>query len=203
MILILFLGAPGTGKGSISQKLVQTKGFIHFSTGKIFRALKDKNANSGSLISDDLVNDLVIKELSKFKPDSKVILDGYPRTKVQAEFLNKHYPIKVIFQLSNLTDEYIIERLSNRLLCEKEDHSFNLIHHPPKVPGVCDFDGSKLYKRPDDTGEIIQKRLDLYRQHTQPLIDYYKANSNVIEIDARKSIDQIVKQVSDKLSELE
>lgn len=202
MILILFLGAPGTGKGTISQKLVQNNGFIHFSTGKIFRALKDKNTNLGSLVSDDLVNSLVIKELSKFDPSSKVILDGYPRTKVQAEFLNKYYPIKVVFQLSHLSDEYIIERLSNRLLCEKEDHSFNIIHHPPKVPGVCDYDGSKLYKRPDDAREIIQKRLDLYRQHSQPLIYYYKENNTVIEIDASKAIEDIVKEISKKLAQL-
>lgn len=203
MFIVLFLGAPGSGKGSLSQLLVQNYGFTHFSTGKIFRALRDKNSEQGTLVSDDQVNDLVIKELKNLysiNPDIKIVLDGYPRTIVQAKFIKKHFPIDMVVHLTNITDEYIIERLSNRLLCEQEDHSYNLIYCPPKVKGICDHDGSRLYRRSDDSEEIIQKRLNVYRESTQPLIDYYRSMENFVEIDATKKIDVLCEELKDCIS---
>lgn len=203
MLIILFLGPPGVGKGSLSHRLVEKYGFFHFSTGKIFRSKKDKNIASGSLVTDDYVNSLVLEELGKISKSGsfeKIILDGYPRTINQAEFIKNHFPIDKVFFLTNVSREFIIKRLDNRLLCEKEDHSFNLLFHPPKVPGICDHDGSPLYKRSDDTIEIIQKRLDVFESSTKPLIDYYKSYGNLIELDASKNIEEILEEMSKYIS---
>lgn len=124
-----------------------------------------------------------------------VILDGYPRTKVQADFLSKHCKVDMVFLLTNVSDEYIIKRLSSRVLCKAKDHSFNLLYHAPKTPGICDFDGSELYRRPDDEESIIKKRLNIYKEHTQPLIDYYRENSRLIEIDATRDMHEMAKEV--------
>lgn len=197
MRIILLLGSPGSGKGSISQTLVRDYGFHHLSTGGILRARiqNQKESEKGSLVDDDCVNQLFLEALSQYGDDDVVILDGYPRTKVQADFLEKHCKIDIVFLLTDISDEYIIKRLSSRVLCRAKDHSFNLLYRAPKVPGICDFDGSELYRRPDDEGEIIKKRLRIYREHTQPLIDYYREKSEFIEIDAKRNMEEMVEEI--------
>lgn len=198
MVFLLLLGVPGSGKGSLAQELVEKYKFVHFSTGRIFRAAKEKYKDimsSGQLITDDIVNKIVLAELTALKekdPSQVLILDGYPRTIGQAEFLQEHFPITRVFHLVPKSDEFVIERLSNRVLCEKEDHSFNLINNPPKVAGVCDFDGSKLYKREDDRKEIVEKRILTYKKSTQPLIDFYKEQGLLEELDATEDVKNLV-----------
>lgn len=202
MKLIILLGAPGAGKGSVSQKLVLEHGFKHLSTGNIFRKSvesdKDK-LNTGTLFSDDYVNNAVVEELKKCGKEDRVILDGYPRTRVQADFLSKHYFLDKIFLLSNIDDDLIIKRLNNRLLCKKNGHSFNSIFCAPKVSGICDFDSSELFKRPDDEESVARKRLLTYKEHTQPLIEYYRKTGKLEELDATQSIDKMVEQVLSSL----
>ncbi|AEG73746.1 adenylate kinase [Mycoplasma haemofelis str. Langford 1] len=194
MTLLLLLGVPGIGKGCLSQELVNKFKFRYFSTGKILRAAKEKYKDilsSGNLVTDDDVNKIALDELQRIQkedPDVVLIMDGYPRTAGQAEFIKNHFPINRVFYLVPKSEEYVIQRLSNRVLCEKEDHSFNLIHNPPKVAGICDFDGSKLYKRTDDSEEVIRKRLNTYKECTQPLIDYYKKLGILEELDASEGI---------------
>ncbi|OAL10383.1 adenylate kinase [Candidatus Mycoplasma haematobovis] len=198
MVLLLLLGVPGSGKGSLAQALVEKYKFVHFSTGKIFRAAKEKYKDimsSGKLVTDDVVNKIVLEELTALsnKNNSQVlIMDGYPRTIGQANFIKDHFPINKVFYLIPKSDEYVTERLTSRVLCEKEDHSFNLINNPPKVPGICDFDGSKLYKREDDNREVVEKRLNTYKEATQPLIDYYKAEGLMEELDASDDVRNLV-----------
>ncbi|AEW45918.1 adenylate kinase [Mycoplasma haemocanis str. Illinois] len=194
MTLLLLLGVPGIGKGCLSQELVNKFEFKYFSTGKILRAAKEKYKDilsSGNLVTDDDVNKIALDELRRIQaedPDAVLIMDGYPRTTGQAEFIKNYFPINRVFYLVPKSEEYVIQRLSNRVLCEKEDHSFNLIHNPPKVSGICDFDGSKLYRRTDDSEEVIRKRLNTYKECTQPLIDYYKKMGILEELDASEGI---------------
>ena len=187
---IIMLGAPGTGKGTIASILSEKLGIPQVSTGDIFRQnikegtelgkLAESYISKGQLVPDEVTVKIVEDRLKQ--PDTKngVILDGFPRTVVQAEKLkeilaekNKKLDITI-----NLTtpEEEIIERIVNRRVCSNQECKavYNVVLHPPKVEGKCDKCGSDLITRKDDNLETVQSRLDQYFKATSPLIDYYE-----------------------------
>ena len=197
----VFLGPPGAGKGSLAVKVAEDYKIPHISTGDIFRAnikaqtplgVKVKAIiDSGSLVSDDLTCELVKDRLSQ--PDCKngYILDGFPRTIPQAEMLDGLVAdLKVVnFQIA---DEIVIGRLSTRRVCKACGANFNVLTLPPKVEGVCDKCGGELYQRDDDRQESIMHRMDVYREQTEPLINFYKNKGKITDLDASIETDVLL-----------
>jgi len=180
---IVMLGPPGAGKGTYASRLNVNLGIPHISTGDMVRdeikaqtelGKKIKQySDKGELVPDEIIIQLLADRLKR--PDCKkgFILDGFPRTINQAESLDKISKIDVAVNL-NVPDEIIITRLSNRVTCKKCGAIYNLLTLKPKKEGVCDSCGGDLYQRYDDKPKVIQERLNVYREKTQPLIEYYK-----------------------------
>ena len=189
----VFLGPPGAGKGSLAVKVAEDYKIPHISTGDIFRAnikaqtplgVKVKAIiDSGSLVSDELTFELVKDRLAQDDCKNGYILDGFPRTIPQAEMFAEICPdVKVVnFEIK---DEIVIRRLSTRRVCKACGANFNVLTLPPKVEGVCDKCGGELYQRDDDKQESIMHRMDVYREQTEPLINYYKNKGKITDLDA-------------------
>ncbi len=189
----IFLGPPGAGKGSLAVKVAEDYKIPHISTGDIFRAnikaqtplgVKVKAIiDSGSLVSDELTFELVKDRLAQDDCKNGYILDGFPRTIPQAEMLEKLVnDVKVVnFEIK---DEIVIRRLSTRRVCKACGANFNVLTLPPKVEGVCDKCGGELYQRDDDKQESILHRMDVYREQTEPLINFYKEKGKITDLDA-------------------
>lgn len=197
MALILF-GPPGSGKGTQARLLVERFGIPHISTGDMLRSHIEKGdrigqeANvlmrAGSLVSDDMVNGLVRLRLAD--PDCRAgfILDGYPRTRQQAETLDSWLDERGIAALVvHLVVDYniIIKRLTGRRQCSQCGTLYNLASRPPKQEGVCDRDGQPLVIRDDDSEGVIRGRLEAYQRQTRPLIEYFReTGQRLLEINA-------------------
>ena len=185
---LIFLGAPGAGKGTISNVLIAKYGVAHISTGDILRAEVAKQTpagkeaealmKSGQLVPDALVAGMVRSRLAEPDCADGFILDGFPRTVPQAELLEKaleelgtKLDCVVCF---DVPDEELITRLTARMNCRGCDEIYNKIFKKPAKEGICDKCGSELYQRADDSLETAQSRLAVFHQQTQPLIDYYE-----------------------------
>ncbi|MBO5822289.1 MAG: adenylate kinase [Lentisphaeria bacterium] len=185
---LIFLGAPGAGKGTISNVLIAKYGVAHISTGDILRAevAKDTPAGqeaavimkAGKLVPDELVCAMVKNRLAEPDCENGFILDGFPRTIPQADRLaavlaelGKEIDYAIYLKVE---DDVLIQRLTARLNCRGCDAIYNKIFMPPKTEGVCDKCGSELFQRADDSLETAQNRLAVFHQQTQPLIDYYE-----------------------------
>ena len=189
----IFLGPPGAGKGSLAVKVAEDYKIPHISTGDIFRAnIKAQtplgvkvNAiiDSGALVSDELTFELVKDRIAQDDCKNGYILDGFPRTIPQAEMLESLVSdIKVVnFEIQ---DEIVIRRLSTRRTCKACGANFNVLTLPPKVEGVCDKCNGELYQRDDDKQESIMNRMDVYREQTEPLINFYKEKGKITDLDA-------------------
>jgi len=197
----IFLGPPGAGKGSLAVKVAEDYKIPHISTGDIFRAnikaqtplgVKVKAIiDSGSLVSDELTFELVKDRLAQDDCKNGYILDGFPRTIPQAEMLEKLVDdVKVVnFEIQ---DEIVIRRLSTRRVCKACGANFNVLTLPPKVEGVCDKCGGELYQRDDDKQESIMHRMDVYREQTEPLINFYKGKGKITDLDASIETDVLL-----------
>ena len=197
----IFLGPPGAGKGSLAVKVAEDYKIPHISTGDIFRAnikaqtplgVKVKAIiDSGSLVSDELTFELVKDRLAQDDCKNGYILDGFPRTIPQAEMLEKLVDdVKVVnFEIQ---DEIVIRRLSTRRVCKACGANFNVLTLPPKVEGVCDKCGGELYQRDDDKQESILHRMDVYREQTEPLINFYKNKGKITDLDASIETDVLL-----------
>jgi len=180
---IVMLGAPGAGKGTYASRLNVSLGIPHISTGDMVReeikaqtelGKKIKQySDKGELVPDEIIIQLLADRIKK--PDCRkgYILDGFPRTINQAEALGKISKVDVVVNL-NVPDRIIITRLSNRVTCKKCGAIYNLLTLKPKKEGVCDSCGGELIQRRDDQPEVIQERLNVYREKTEPLIQYYR-----------------------------
>ncbi|MBQ8776072.1 MAG: adenylate kinase [Treponema sp.] len=189
----IFLGPPGAGKGSLAVKVAEEYKIPHISTGDIFRAnikaqtplgVKVKAIiDSGALVSDELTFELVKDRIAQDDCKNGYILDGFPRTIPQAEMLESLVSdIKVVnFEIQ---DEIVIRRLSTRRTCKACGANFNVLTLPPKVEGVCDKCNGELYQRDDDKQESIMNRMDVYREQTEPLINFYKEKGKITDLDA-------------------
>lgn len=203
---LVFLGAPGSGKGTQSAKLVE-KGFEHISTGNLLRSEIAKGTelgnkvksvlDNGQLVSDDLVVELLKTNLDL--TNKTYVFDGYPRNINQAETLNTiidgHDYLAVYLKVDT---EMLVERLSNRRQTKDGKHIYNLVTSPPKTSGVCDVTGEKLIQRDDDKEEVVRKRMDVFEETIQPILDYYKKNDKLVELDASESVNKVTEQI-DKL----
>ena len=189
----IFLGPPGAGKGSLAVKVAEDYKIPHISTGDIFRAnikaqtplgVKVKAViDSGALVSDELTFELVKDRIAQDDCKNGYILDGFPRTIPQAEMLESLVSdIKVVnFEIQ---DEIVIRRLSTRRTCKACGANFNVLTLPPKVEGVCDKCNGELYQRDDDKQESIMNRMEVYREQTEPLINFYKEKGKITDLDA-------------------
>ncbi len=187
----IFLGPPGAGKGSLAVKVAQDYKIPHISTGDIFRAnikaqtplgIKVKAIiDSGALVSDDLTCELVKDRLSQDDCKNGFILDGFPRTIPQAQMFTAICPdVKVVnFEIAT---ETVIKRLSTRRVCKSCGENFNILTLPPKVEGKCDKCGSDLFQREDDKQESIMHRMDVYKEQTEPLINFYREKGQITDI---------------------
>ena len=205
MVLIM-LGAPGTGKGTVANILKDKLGIPQVSTGDIFRKhikeqtelgkLADKYISKGQLVPDEVTIDLVKNRLQEDDVKNGIILDGFPRTVVQAEALDKilEEQDRKVDMVINLTTpkEEIIERIVNRRICPNPECKtiYNLILNPPKQEGICDKCGSKLIQRDDDNRETVESRLKNYFEVTSPLVDYYTKKGNLRTEEVSKSINR-------------
>ena len=206
---IVMLGAPGAGKGTQAKMIAAKYQIPHISTGDIFRAnIKNgtelgKKAKSymdqGLLVPDELTVDLVIDRLAQDDCKNGYILDGFPRTIPQAEALDAalaklgekmDYAIDV-----DVPDENIVNRMSGRRACLNCGATYHLISIPPKVEGICDRCGSEIVLREDDKPETVQKRLKVYHEQTQPLIDYYKNQGILKSVDGTQPMDEVFKAI--------
>ena len=196
-MIIIMLGAQGTGKGTVAGILSKQNNWIQLSTGDIFRENISKGTelgieankyiSKGCLVPDEITVSMVEKRLEELKDEKGIILDGFPRTLAQAEKLDeilaaKGEKIDWVINLETPREE-IIERMLNRRVCSNPEckATFNLVLHPPKVEGVCDFCGAELIRRADDSdAEAIKKRLEIYDTQTQPLVDFYDKKGIVI-----------------------
>ena len=195
------MGPPGAGKGSLAVKVAEDYKIPHISTGDIFRAnikaqtplgVKVKAIiDSGSLVSDELTFELVKDRLAQDDCKNGYILDGFPRTIPQAEMLEGLVSdVKVVnFEIK---DEIVIRRLSTRRVCKACGANFNVLTLPPKVEGVCDKCGGELYQRDDDKQESIMHRMDVYREQTEPLINFYKGKGKITDLDASIETDVLL-----------
>ena len=212
---LIMLGAPGAGKGRQAKRIAAKYGIPHISTGDIFRAnIKNgtelgKKAQTymdqGLLVPDELVCDLVVDRIQQSDCEKGYVLDGFPRTIPQAEALTAaleklgtgiDYAINV-----EVPDANILNRMGGRRACLGCGATYHVEFNAPKQEGICDTCGAELVLRDDDKPETVQKRLDVYHEQTQPLIDYYTKAGKLAEVDGTKDMDDVFAAIVDLLGE--
>lgn len=207
---IVMLGAPGAGKGTQAKKLAAKYGIPHISTGDIFRA-NIKNGtelgtkakvfmDQGLLVPDELVVDLVVDRFKEPDCVNGYVLDGFPRTIPQAiEFdealLKKQDAIEYAIDV-DVPDANIIRRMSGRRACTSCGATYHLTTIPPKKEGICDICGSEIVLREDDKPETVEKRLAVYHELTQPLIDYYQSKGILKSVNGSRDADEIFEEIT-------
>ncbi|MCX6055988.1 MAG: adenylate kinase [Chloroflexi bacterium] len=210
----VLLGPPGAGKGTQAKVVAEKYGLVHISSGDLFRdhlkrqtdlgKLAHTFMTKGELVPDDVTIAMIRERLSRTDCKEGALLDGFPRTPVQAEALAKmlaEFQGKVsLVPLIHVPESLLIERLCGRWTCRTNGHIFHEKYNPPQMPGICDLDGSELFQRDDDRAETVVKRIQVYGEQTSPLIEYYRQNHLLAEIDGTKTIEEVS---SDLLSALE
>jgi len=198
---LIFLGPPGAGKGTLALKAVEILNIKQISTGSIFRAAIEAQSplgvkvkaiiDSGKLVDDDTTIALVKERLAMDDVQKGYILDGFPRTIPQAQALETFSTVEKVINF-DIPDSGVLERLGGRRVCRKCGYNFHMIFNKPTKENVCDHCGGEIYTRDDDRPEAVQKRLEVYREQTAPLIDFYRQKGLLVDIDARPMVDEIV-----------
>lgn len=201
----MFLGAPGSGKGTQANIISQRLGIAHVATGDLFREAVSKGGelgreakiymDKGLLVPDEITIRVLLERIAAADCRKGYILDGFPRTLEQARTLERALAEKgevvdkvLYFKVST---EELVRRLSGRLICRNCQTPYHLITSPPKVAGRCDRCGGELYQRSDDSPETVRKRLEVYFTETAALIDYYKEAGKLVEINGEKGIEEV------------
>lgn len=207
-LCIVMLGAPGAGKGTQAKELAQALNLVHISTGDLFREhLKNQTElgqlaqnfmNKGELVPDNVTIRMVEARFTKPDCEKGAVLDGFPRTPAQAKALETLLDkldggVKVVPYIK-VPDEVLVERLSGRWM-SSSGRVYHALHNPPKVKWIDDFDGSQLYQREDDKPETVRHRIDVYKEQTEPLINYYQEKGLLVEIDGTQSIEKVTEDI--------
>jgi adenylate kinase len=210
---LIFIGPPGSGKGTQAKRLAETHGVPHISTGDMLRQAIDEGTElgrkaapilaSGGLVSDDIMVGIIKDRLAKPDAARGFILDGYPRTVVQAEKLdglvgNGKGDLRVLQLL--VPDDVIVKRIVLRRSCPQCGSIYHLESAPPRNDLVCDRDGAELIARPDDNEQAIRKRLDAFHQQTLPVATFYKAKSVLRTVDGVGPVDEVFERIERSLS---
>ncbi|WP_145459258.1 adenylate kinase [Staphylococcus epidermidis] len=213
---IILMGLPGAGKGTQASEIVKKSPIPHISTGDMFRkAIKDetdlgKEAKSymdrGELVPDEVTVGIVKERISEDDAKKGFLLDGFPRTIDQAESLNQimselDREIDAVINIE-VPEEELMNRLTGRRICEKCGTTYHLVFNPPKVDGICDIDGGKLYQREDDNPETVSNRLSVNVKQSKPILEYYNNKGVLKNIDGSKDIDEVTNDVIDILDHL-
>lgn len=203
-IYIVLLGPPGAGKGTQAKQIAQELDLIHVSTGDLFREnLKNETElgklaqtymNKGELVPDAVTVQMVEERLSRPDSDKGAVLDGFPRTAMQArafdELLEKHGNHVSVVPYIKVPDDVLVERLSGRWMSQS-GRVYHEKFNPPVVKWIDDLDGSQLYQREDDKPETVRHRIDVYNEQTAPLIAYYQEKGILVEVDGTLSIEDV------------
>jgi adenylate kinase len=209
MVYIVFLGAPGAGKGTQAASVAKKLKLAHIATGDLFRQALEQGTElglaaksymeKGVLVPDQITIDMVLERLSA--PDSRggAVLDGFPRNLKQAEALDEALALqgksidKVVY--IKVSEAELLRRLGGRRICRQCQTPYHITDSPPKVEGVCDVCGGELYQRPDDTEESIKKRLEVYSEETAPLIDYYRRAGKLLEVAGEGGVEVVGERI--------
>lgn len=211
---IVLIGAQGSGKGTQAELLSKVLNVRHISSGDLFRkAFAEQTElglqakayiDRGELVPDSLTISMVLDAIRALHSIQDVMLDGFPRTVEQAQALDQglhsigqHIDSAIYL---NVPREELLQRLSGRLICRAHQHVYNIYTRPPRVAGICDLDGSELYQRSDDTGEAVQRRLDIFFSQTLPILNYYNRQHKLIEVNGNQSIEQVHAAIMRELS---
>lgn len=203
---IVLIGAPGAGKGTLAATLKDKLNYLHISTGDLLRDEMKNNTDlgqeaksfidNGALVPDELVTKLVEKKLSSDECKGKgCLLDGYPRTGQQAKDLDAILeglgePIGTVLYLE-ASLPVVIERLTGRRVCKQCGSLYHVTNMPPKVEGVCDKCGGSLYQRSDDNEETIKNRMDVYKEKTSPIINFYTSQNKLHQLNADRAPEEV------------
>ena len=210
---IILIGAQASGKGTQAEMLSQTFAIPHVASGDLFReAIAEKTElgmrakvyiDRGDLVPDEITVAMVINRIEQPDCAYGVILDGFPRTVAQAEALDKalqgigrHIDVAAYLEVPR---QELLHRLSGRYICRANQHVYNIYTNPPKVPGICDIDGSELYQRPDDVGEAVQRRLEIFFSETILLLDYYRVQNKLVVVNGNQGIEQVQQELVEKI----
>jgi len=210
IINMVLLGPPGAGKGTQAVLLKKAYGLLHVSTGDMLReAIKEGSetgkkiqafVDKGELVPDEIVTSSVIKRMEKPDASGGVILDGYPRTRPQAESLDasltkEKRTLNMVLYLKT-SEKVAIERLSGRRLCPECGKNYHVTNIPPKTPGVCDTCGVKLIQRVDDAPGTVKNRLVVYEKQTEDLIAYYEEKNLLYQVNGDLSAGELFKDIA-------
>ncbi len=210
---VIFLGPPGSGKGTQAKELARVYGIPHLSTGDMLREHVSKGTplglkakpimERGDLVPDSLVLKMVAERIERPDCSYGFVFDGFPRTITQAKYLGELLKQHGLFQPFVLHmvigSSVLLRRLTGRRTCAKGGEIYNIYDRPPKVEGICDNDGGELVQRPDDREEVIRERLHAYDKQTAPLVQYYRRLGFLHDIDASKSFEEVKQEIFESL----
>ncbi len=202
---VVLLGPPGAGKGTQATTLSQKLGLAHIASGDLFRAHQAKGTElgklaktymeKGALVPNEITIKMITERISEKDGRKGFILDGFPRNLEQAKALDVALAAKkqAIDQAVNIkvSPEELVNRLGGRWICRTCQRPYHAVNSPPKVTGKCDVDGGELYQRADDKEETVRKRIEVYFAETVPLIEYYKIQSKLVEVNGERSIEVV------------
>jgi len=206
---IVLLGPPGVGKGTQAKILAEKIGLLQVSSGDLFREnfknetelgkLAKSYMDKGELVPDDVTIAMIRERLSRPDCAQGAILDGFPRTPVQAEALesmlaglNGH--VNVVPYIS-ADEDVLVERISGRWTCRANGHIYHQKFSPPRQAGICDLDGSELYQRDDDKLETVANRIHVYMTQTAPLVDYYRQNGKLVQVNGAQEVEDVTRDL--------
>ena len=205
MAYVVLMGGPGAGKGTQARRLENELGLPQVATGDLFRQhiknetklgkLAQGYMDAGDLVPDEVTVSMVRERLSKSDCAKGALLDGFPRTIAQARALDE-----ILAQMGarigvvpfiRVGSDVLLQRLAGRWTCTDCGHVYHMLFRPPQVEGICDFDGSALYQREDDTEETQKRRIEVYFERTEPLLDYYRQRGKLVEVNGEQSIEEV------------